>query len=330
MTGHDKIIKECAHGKYFDSLVHRYSALVFDEVFFVDGSEGTDTSDGESFSTALKTINAAVAKANDYKQSAIIYRCPSFGGNKNTEMQVIDKSGVHLLGGGALYGFGGGWNSVFLPPTACDEWATIADATRHHVGISLQERDVEIAGMKFFTYDVNGVTSRQFHIASAKASGVPLGFFSIHDNIIQGDVTGVGLQGGIYLEGMERGFIGLNYFYELEEAITLQTGGADYTTGMVIEDNRYQGCKYGIRLLNGACLNHIAREKMWGKGALGRGWTMTQGILIGSGGNDNVLEDVYVATATELTAITDGGSNNAVVDCWYGLGPGAKTIWNGP
>jgi hypothetical protein len=328
--GHNRIVKECARGKFLDTLIHRYSALVFDDIFFVDRGLGNDSNDGESFDTALKTIEAAMDKCTDYKQNAVIYRGRTTSGQKHTALQVIDKSGVHLLGSGALFGFGGGWNSTFMPPTAFGAVTGGSDGTRSHAGIQIDARDVEIAGMKFYTYDPNTVTTRGFYIMCIKAGGVPYGFNSIHDNILQGDVLATGLIGGISMEGMERGYIGYNYLYELEEGIVLQTGGSDYETGIEIEENRYQGNKYGIRLLNGACLNHVKGEKMWGAGALVRGYAITNGILIAAGANNNLVEDSYVATAVELTAITDGGTDNNIVDCWYGVGPGAKTIWNGP
>lgn len=327
---HDRIVKECARGQYFDSLVHRYAALVFDDVFFIDRASGNDSNDGKSFDSAFKTIEGAMDKTTNYKKTAVVYRGRTTSGQKHTALQIIDKSGVHLLGSGALYGFGGGWNSCFIPPTSFPAVSGGSDGNRSHAGIQIDAREVEIAGMKFYAYDPNTVTTRGFYIMCVKPDGVPYGFNSIHDNIIQGDVAGTGLIGGISMEGMERGYIGSNYFYELEEAITLQTGGSDYETGIVIEDNHYQGNKYGIRLLNGACLNHISREKIWGRGALARGWAITNGILLAAGANDNIIEDCYIADATELTAITDGGSNNCIMDCWYGKTSGAKVIWNGP
>jgi len=324
--GHNRIIKECSAGKYFDTLVHRYAALVFDDIIFVDRNSGVDTMDGQSWDTALKTINAAMDKCTANKHNAVVFRGRITGSLKETVAELIDVASVHLLGGASLFGKGGGNYSAFLPYPSVGAPAgfTMSGAITKG-GLAISASGIEISGMKFYGYDV---TQLMAHIVCGKDDGAPLQSFSIHDNDFQGDVAGTGEQSGLALESLEGSYIGYNNFYYDEYGLTMRSGGSDYSTGNMIEENIFRGCKYGIRLQNEACLNSVRKNKFYVEGALGRGWALTQGILIDAGANDNILEDNYVMHATKGNAYTDNGTANIFQNCLYGVTSGTLVTYS--
>lgn len=317
---HNRIIKECSAGKYFDTLTHRYAALIFDDIVFVDRNSGVDTQDGQSWDTAVKTINKACDKISANKHCAIAFRGRITGSLKETAAEIIDIASTHLIGGAALFGKGGGNFSAFLPYPSVGVPAnfTMSGAITKG-GLEIYASGVEVCGMKFYGYDV---TQLMAHIVAGKDDGAPLQSFSIHDCDFQGDVAGTGEQSGIALESMEGAYIGFNNFYYDEYGITLRSGGSDYSTGNLIEENIFRGVKYGVRFLTEACLNTIRNCKIQVEGALGRGWALTTGFLLDVGANDNLLEDLYVMHATVGNCYVASGSNNVLQNCKYGVTSG--------
>ena len=224
------------------------------------------------------------------------------------------------MGGAALFGKGGGNYSAFLPYPSVGVPAgfTMSGAITKG-GLAISASGIEVCGMKFYGYDV---TQLMAHIVCGKDDGAPLQSFSIHDNDFQGDVAGTGEQSGLALESLEGSYIGWNNFYYTEYGITMRSGGSDYSTGNLFEENIFRGVKYGIRLQNEACLNNIRNCKVLVEGALGRGWALTTGFLMDSGANDNLLEDLYVMHATIGNAYATSGSNNVLQNCKYGVTSG--------
>ena len=324
--GHNKVIKECARGKYFDVLVRTFAMAAYGTSYFVDRNTGVDTQDGESWDTALKTLNVANGKCEDNKQNIIFFRGRITGSLKETAAEILTKKSIHLFGAGYLYGKGGGCYSAFLPyPSvgAPSNFTITGDITKGGLEVYCGQ-GFEVAGMKFYGYDV---TQLMAHIICGKSDGAPLQGYSIHDCDFQGDVAGSGEQSGLALSALEGPYIGFNNFYYTEYGITLIAGGADYSTGALIEENVFRGCKYGIHLQNESCLNLIRKNRHLVEGALGRGWAMTQGILVDSGANDNDFEDEEIYHATKGNAITDNGSNNVFRRCYYNVTSGAGTLY---
>jgi hypothetical protein len=323
--GHDKIIKVCSKGKYFDTLVRSFAMAAYGSQFFVDrNTPGVDTQDGESWDTPLLTLTKAVEKCTANKGDVIFWRGRVTTGQQLLTQQIINKNGIHLFGMGWLFGKGGGYNSCFVSPQTALGSDNFAATICEKGGLELFAHGIEVAGLKFYAPDV---AQLQGHIVSGKDTGSPFQGISIHDNDFQGDVNGSGEQSGVFLESQEGLYFGFNNLYYTEYGVCLRSGGSDYSTGALIEENVFRGNKYGLRIAVDACLNLIRKNRHLVEGALGRGWAMTQGVLVDIGGNDNDFEDLEIYHATKNTAITNNGTANVFRRCYYDVTSGAGTLF---
>jgi len=287
----------------------------------VDRANGNDGNDGQSFDTAMKTIDAAIDKCEEYRNNAIVLQGRVTTGQQFVALQTIDIQGIHLLGAGALFGFGGGRDSCFVSPQAAGDVAGAQGVTSKG-GLALTDDDIEVAGLRFYGPDV---TQLQTHIITGDSKPRDV---SIHDNIFQGDVSGAGEQSGIQLSGIECGYVGFNYFYFTEYGLVMRSASTRYNTGVLVEENIFRSNKYGINLKAEACLNYLRKNRVLVEGAVGYGWALTQGLLMDALANDNLIEDMYVMHATKGNAYTDNGSNNVLQNCTYGVTSGTLVTYS--
>jgi len=322
---HNKIIKECSRGKYFDTLVRSFALAAYGSIFFVDRqTPGVDTQDGESWDTALYTIDKAVEKVTANRGDVIFFRGRVTTGQQFSSQQVINKNGVHLFGMGWLYGKGGGYNSCYVSAQAAAGSSNFAATICEKGGLELYAHGIEVAGLKFYGPDV---AQLQGHIVSGKDSGSPFQGISIHDCDFQGDVNGSGEQSGIFMESQEALYVGFNNFYYTEYGICLRAGGSDYSSGALIEENVLRGCKYGIRIADDAILNLIRKNRHLVEGTQGRGWAMTAGLQVDAGAEENMFEDEEIYHATKGTAVVNNGTNTVFRRVYYDVTSGAGTLY---
>lgn len=306
-----KIIKECSKGYKLATRARLYTNFIYDQIVFLDRTNGSDGNDGESWSTPVNTINGAMDKIWGGSNStargrhfAVIFRSRLTGGTKSTANEVIDIQGVHLIGAGVLYGMGGGWDSCFVTDNnalTADSDLTGLSATK--VGLRVDADDVLISGLKF--YAPTDYTTAFYHVALNDAHGGRN--CAVINNVFQGDVNGTRSFHGVGINGSETALVAGNQFYFHDEGVTVGGGETRYASQCVIEDNRFFGCKYGIRTTNASTvMNEILNNYFTQQSTYG--WAMTRGIDL-TYGTGFLCANNIVGHATEGTAFAYGTGN---------------------
>lgn len=296
---------------------------IYDVIIFVDRSNGLDTNDGLTWATAVQTINGAMAKllayfgtTNPGKHSAVIYRGRLTGSLTFTQTQQITIKGAQLLGAGLLYGMGGGWDSCFVGDGsvfAAD--ATLSGIPKTRSGLEIMADDVLVAGLKFYA---NAVATAYTHIALNDAGGARN--CAILDNVLQGDVNGVGTIDGIGVSGSETGLIAGNHLYYLDNGIIIGGGGVRYASKIVVEENRIFDPATGIILNNGSTVENLIRKNsIMPKQTYGMAFA--NGVYVNDAAQGNCFEENRVYHNVKATAYRKGaGTNYWILNYYNGVG----------
>lgn len=308
MPSLDWIGRYCTQGADFGDIVAKRAAPHFQDVRYVSRDYGSDANVGDSWATAVKTINRAVdcleyntSSTARGRHQAIYFQGRLTSGNAFTTLQAIDIPGISLIGGGGAYGMGGGWDSVFVTPGTC---LSGGGSYSEYAGLSLGADDLEVCGIKFYNPDP---TQAQYHmlIEDSYSPGDGRNCW-VHDNVFQGDVNGTASRTrGILVRGIESGLIERNHFYYPEHGITLKAGAVRYTSKMIVKDNHIFAPAIGIYLDDDYCLestflnNYIIPKNTYG-------YTFSYGIDANANSGGNLFVGNIVAHATEGTAFRYG------------------------
>uniref|UniRef100_A0A6M3KKF0 Uncharacterized protein n=1 Tax=viral metagenome TaxID=1070528 RepID=A0A6M3KKF0_9ZZZZ len=314
------ILQECSKGYKLATRARLASAMVYDQVVFLDRANGSDSNSGEDWDNSVKTVNGAQDKiyggSNDSARGrtfAIILRGRTTSGLKFTETQTIDISGVHLLGAGTLFG-GFSGESCFILPLA---------TTSNSTGLDITVSDVAIEGLKFYNPDSTEAEHSFIRVRDAIEPVVLDNAFIGSNN--NGDITSR-YSDGIDIQGCEGGLFAGNNMYYLYKAIKMGSGASRYMHKCVIEENFIQGSAYGMvdvaaeQLVTENLIkkNYILRKTQYG-------FTMVSGIDFAIGNNaGNLIMENYVGHATPTTAYTKGSGTNYWINNWYALSGGTK------
>jgi hypothetical protein len=302
-----------------------YLAPSYEKIVFVDRANGSDAQDGSNWDQAMKTINKACDefyggtrdKARG-RHFAIMFRGRLTYGNRWLTQQIIDIPGVHLIGGGQLYGDAGGWDSCYVTDstllTANARLSGMPAITK--AGLQIQADDVMVSGLKFYSCDqtVTHLALAVLDYDSTAGSDNSGRNVLITNNTFQGDwESGTTHVSGVGMNGTECSSVVGNKFYGCEYGIILGSGGQRYVDSCIIKDNvvisPYKGIFTGGT--NDVTDNMISDNYIVGKRTYG--WTLTYGIDAG-GSHGNLFARNIVGNATETTAFNYGSNNHWILN----------------
>lgn len=337
MTGRSSIWKrtvKSAAGRSFGSLVREEAAAIYDRVLYVDARRGADGATGEDWDTALQSINGAMDKlyggddsSTNYPQDArarsafaVVYRGFLTGGNAYATQQIIDVSGVHLIGAGQLYGPGSQFESTFVVDgSKLTANTNLSGLPSTYAGLIIEADACVVDGIYF--YHNNGtnnpyslaISDYETHSGSSGHANAGRGC-GVYDSVFQGDVNGSSSIYGVGLCGAESNVVAGNHFRYSKQGITLGGGPNRYANGNRLSDNLFSGCERGIVHYNAAVAeNTVERALITDKSTYG--FSLVAGLDCTTGAGMHAI-DCRVGHATKTTAYIVG-TGNLFTNCIY-------------
>jgi hypothetical protein len=281
----------------------------------VDRANGSNADQGTSWEEPVKDINTAMdllyggydSKARGRK-FLVLFRGRLTSGNAFTTEQVIDVSGVDVVGAGGLFG-GGSRDSVFVtPPTTYGTYGC---------GLRIAKSDVRVIGLYF--YNPDSVEAEHYHIFvdndNQTANGVDILCNVFQGSDSNGDVTGR-YTGGILTHGVEDFNFNFNKFYYIYRGIKLMAGSIRYTHKGTIEENRMYGVDKGVYAADAYLTEtEIAGNRIIQKALYG--YDLTGGIDMSGNPSGNLICENIVGHATESTAFVYGSGTNFWINNYH-------------
>lgn len=338
MTGRKTIWKRTIHqeaGLPFGALVLAETAAIYDKVLYVDVKRGSDAADGESWDTPLQSINGAMDKlyggddsSTNYPQDArarsafaVVYRGYLTGGNAYSTQQVIDVSGVHLIGAGLWEGgTGAQFESTFVVDgSKLTAQAPLYNLPSTYAGLYACADAVVVAGIYFYH---SNSTNNPFSLAFSDYethsgspghanSGRGCGAFN---NVFQGDVNGSGSIYGLGLIGCEAFTGGNNHFRYNKIGLCYASGGNRWANSNRFRGDSFSACERAVKSLNtDVSENTIESAIVTDKAQYG--FSLIAGIDFAIGAGSHAV-DCRVGHITKSTAYVPG-TGNKFTNCFY-------------
>ena len=317
-------------------MVREEAAAVYDKVLFVDVLRGSDSAPGDSWDTPLQSINGAMAKLYGGDDSstnspgdararaafAVIYRSYLTGGNAPATQQIINVSGVHLIGAGIWEGGAGSqFESTFVVDGSklTAQTGILTGLESLYAGLVIAADACVVDGIYF--YHNNG-TNNPYSLAVADYethsgssghanSGRGCGVFN---SVFQGDVNGALSIYGLGLNGAEASLVAGNHFRYSKEGITIGGGPNRYANSNRLSDNLFSACERAVKGFNASVAeNTIERALITDKSTYG--YSLVAGLDFTTGGGYHAI-DCRVGHVTKTTAYV-AGTGNLFTNCMY-------------
>ena len=338
MTGRSRIWKRTVHGeagRSFGSMVREEAAAVYDKVLFVDAVRGSDAAEGDSWDTALQSINGAMDKLYGGDDSstnypgdararaafAVIYRGYLTGGNAYATQQIIDVSGVHLIGAGIWEGGAGSqFESTFVVDgSKLTANPNLSGLPSTYAGLIIEADACVVDGIYF--YHNNGTNSPfslaisdyETHSGSSGHANAGRGC-GVFNSVFQGDVNGALSIYGLGLSGAEACYGGGNHFRYNKIGFVFGGGPNRYANSNHFSGDVYAACERALQSYNASVAeNTFERGLVTDKSTYG--FSLVAGIDCTTGAGTHAV-DWRVGHVTKTTAYVVG-TGNLFTNCFY-------------